>query len=871
MSSGHQKVTPPKFGAWLLESFCSYDFLPTALWDLEELFQANVATKGLRKARLIYLIEVFGIIIHLFFKGKSQYSINKFAMLKHNILISVRSFKRFKTTFFINLFGLASGLACTLLIYFWVADEMSVDKFHANNSAIYQVLRNVPQQNGEVRTTSSMPGTLAEELIARFPEVETAAMVWSPEVLGGKDGYVSFDENQFRTRAYFVGPTFLQILSFPMIEGNANSVLRDKSEILISESLAKKMFGSTTNVVSRSIKLNDGKATGEYLISGIFKDLPQNSTIQFDVLLSSQIMMDAYRYMKSWGNTNPDALVLLKPTASAETFNEKIENLIQTKYENSKSTLFIQKFSDRYLRGSYENGKVSDGRIAYVRLFSAMALITLVIACINFMNLSTAKAAGRLREIGVKKALGTTRRAMMGQYFTESLLVTIIGTILALGIVILVIPQFNSITGKTLSIKFSTELLAAIVSIILITASLAGSYPAIYLSRLKATESLKGKLAKNFGDMWVRKGLVVFQFSISIVLIVSVLIISRQIDYIQSKDLGYERANVLKFSNDGIEETAYKGFLSRLESIPGVTSTSSIYHNLTGDHGKTQSVSWPGKTSDQKITFINLEMSPGYLKTMGMQLIKGRAFDRNRSNEEGKIILNETAIKKMELADPVGKKMVLWGAEEKEIIGVVADFHAESLYETILPTFIQAYPMNDHTIVKIQPGKTLQTLGQIEKGFEEFSNGLPFEFSFLEDQYQGMYESERRVADLAKYFTVIAVIISCLGLLGLTAFTAEKRGKEIGIRKVLGAGIWRIVTMLSFDFTKMVLLALLIGLPVSYILAMNWLSDFKFRIGLEPWYFLISAFIILGISLLTVGFQTLKTSYTNPIDSLRNE
>ncbi len=865
------KHRPPRIAQWLLKSFCSYDFLSTALWDLEELFQANVTSKGLTKARAIYLREVLSIILHLFFKGKSQYSINKIAMLKHNLLISIRSFQRYKATFFINLLGLASGLACTLLIYLWVADELSIDKFHAKHSRIYQVLRNVPQQNGEIKTTTSMPGSLAEELIARFPEIETAAMVWSPEIFGGKEGYISFDEKQFRTRAYFVDPTFMQILSFPLIQGNIHSVLKDKSEILISESLAKKMFGSTADVVSKSITLNRGRATGAYQITGIFKDLPEKSTLQFDVLLSAQIMMDAYSYMKNWGNTNPDALVLLKPTASVDDFNAKIENLIQTKFEKSKSALFIQPFSDRYLRGTYENGQVSGGRIAYVRLFSALALITLAIACINFMNLSTARATGRLKEIGVKKALGTSRKALMGQYFIESILITGIGALLALVSVVFMLPLFNNITGKALSVTFNIELLIALFLITLVTGLLAGSYPALYLSRLKATESLKGKLIRNFGDLWVRKSLVVFQFSISIILMVSVLIISKQMDYIQSKDLGYERANVLKFSNDGIEETVFKAFLNRLEEIPGVVSTTSTYHNLAGDHGKTQNVGWPGKGPDQKVTFINLEMSPGYLETMGMELLTGRVFDRNRSNEDSKIILNQMAIEKMGLKDPVGKKVVLWGDDEKEIIGVVANFHATSLYEDILPAFIQAYPMNDYTLVKIEPERFTQTIGQIEKSYEEFSRGLPFEFSFLEDQYQAMYENERRVADLTKYFTIIAVIISCLGLLGLTAFTAEKRDKEIGIRKVLGAGHWRIVTMLSFDFTKMVLLALLFGLPISYVLAMNWLSDFKFRIGIEPSYFLISALLILGISWFTVGFQTLKTAHTNPIESLRNE
>lgn len=788
-------------------------------------------------------------------------------MFKHNLLISFRSFKRFKSTFIINLFGLASGLACTFLIYLWVADEVSMDKFHENDDRIFQVMRN-RVENGQVLTTSSMPGRLAEELMVTYPEVEAASMVWPPEFFGSK-GYVSYENEQFRARSQFVGPEFMNIMSFPLISGNPNTVLESKTDVLISETLAKKIYGKVDDLIGKTLHWNEGRATGDYLISGIFKDVPKNATTQFDVLLNHEVMMEAYKYMENWGNTNPDALVLLKEGTSPEAFNTKIEKLIQSKVEKSKATLFIQKLSDRYLNGSYENGKVSGGRIAYIKLFSIIALIILAIACINFMNLSTAKAAGRLKEIGVKKALGAKRKALISQYYTESFLLTILSVIIAFGIVALLLPQFNHITGKALSISLSTELLTALGLIIVITGALAGSYPALYLSKLKTTESLKGKLVKNLGDLWVRKGLVIFQFSTSIILIFSVMIISQQINYIQSKDLGYDRENVIRFDNTGIDDSAYPGFLSSLESIPGVINTSSIGHDLTGDHGNTR-LSWPGQEPDEKLYFVNLEMSAGFIETMGIELLQGRTFERERLNEENKIIFNETAIKKMGLIDPIGKVIKLWG-REKEIIGVVKDFHAESLYETIQPTLIQAYPVLSSTIVRVQKETIPNTLASIEERFEEFSNGLPFEFNFMDSDYQAMYQSEKRVSSLSKFFAIVAAIVSCLGLLGLTAFTAEKRTKEIGIRKVLGSGNWKIVRLLSLDFAKMVLAALAIGLPVSYFIAQGWLENFKYSIELSPWHFFSAGFIIVAISWFTVSFQTFKAARTNPVDALRSE
>ncbi len=868
MNPRESKPKPPRFGKWLLESFCSYDFLSTAMWDLEELFHRNVKIKGIRKARFLYMIEVFGIITHLFFKGKSQYSTNKTAMFKHNLLISIRSFKRFKSTFLINLFGLASGLACTLLIYLWVTDEVSIDKIYDNDDRIYQVLRN-RTENGQIETRTSMPGRLAEELMANYPEVEAASMVWPPEFFGAK-GYIAQEKEQFRARAQYVDPGYIHITSLPLVAGNPESALNDKSDVLISENLAMRVYGTTDNLIGKTLRWNESHAsTGNYLISGIFKDVPKNSTMQFDMLMNAEVMMTAYKYMEEWGNTNPDALVLLKEGTSPKAFNDKIEKLVQNKIKRSKSTLFIQKYSDRYLRGMYENGEISGGRISYVKLFSVVALIILVIACINFMNLSTAKAAGRLKEIGVKKALGVKRNALIGQYYTESFLLTIMSVIIAFGLVSLLLPQFNTVTGKSLTISLSPEILIGSGLITLITAFLAGSYPALYLSRLKTTESLKGKLVKNFSDLFIRKGLVVFQFSVSIILIFSVLIISQQVDYIQNKNLGYNRENVIKFDNTGIDDSAYEGFLSSLEAIPGIINTASTGHDLTGDHGST-GLSYPGQEPDQRLMFINLEMSSGFVETMGIELVLGRTFDRNRQNEETKIMFNETAIKQMGIEDPIGKIVKLWG-KEREIIGVVKDFHAESLYETIQPTLIQAYPVLNSTIVKIQSTTIASTLSKIEERFEEFSNGVPFEYRFLDADYQAMYQSEKRVSSLAKFFTIVAVIISCLGLLGLAAFTAEKRSKEIGIRKVLGSGSWRIVKLLSLDFASMVLVALALGLPLSYFIAQDWLENFKYAIDLQPWHFLTSGSAILLVSWVTVSFQTFKASYRNPVDVLRSE
>ncbi len=861
-------ITPPRLAQHLLRWFLKEELAEEVLGDLQEKFHSQLHKYSNTKAKRNYWYQVFRYLRPFAIRSWHSKHTNNIIMLKHNLLISLRSFQRSKSTFLINLIGLASGLVCTLLIYLWVADELSMDKFHENDHQLYQIMRNL-LENDEVKTTTYMPGLLADELVASYPEVASATTVW-PAGFFGQEDYVSYDQQQFKVKAQYTDNRFLDIMSFPLAAGDPTTALNDKKSALISESLALKIFGTTENLLGKVLHFNDDEENQDFLISGLFKDVPDKSTLQFDMLLHSQLMMDRYDYMKHWGNSNPYVFATLREGTDVQAFNTRIENLIKGKVKNSRSTLFVQKFSDRYLYGTYENGVVAGGRIAYVRLFSIVVAVILIIACINFMNLSTAKATSRLKEIGVKKALGARRKSLMAQYFTESILITLLSALLAIAATALLLPQFGNLTGKNLSLEFNLELIGWTLGIVLIAGLLAGSYPALYLSGLRTTASLKGKLVKTFGDMWARRGLVVFQFSVSAFLIVSVLIVSRQLDFIQSKNLGYNRDNVIMFPNTGLEESAYLGFLSSLDAIPGVLNTTSAGHDLTGDHGKTSGISWPGKEPDQRVTFINLEMSSNFIETMGIELVAGRSFDRDRTNEDQKIIFNEIAIEQMGLKDPLGKTIKLWG-QEREIIGIVKNFHAESLYEPIQPTFIQAYPMLSTTLVKIQAGTEPEVIEKIESQYEAFSNGLPFEFRFMDTDYQAMYESEQRVSSLSQYFAVIAIIISCLGLLGLTAYTAEKRSKEIGVRKVLGAGVWRIVLLLSGDFTRMVAMALLIGLPLSYYVGQQWLQGFAFSVNLDIWYFVLAGTLMIAIAWLTVGFQTLKAARTNPVDTLRSE
>ncbi len=790
-------------------------------------------------------------------------------MLRHTFLLIYRNFRRFRSTFYINLVGLSSGLACALLIFLWVNDELSVDKFHERDAQLYQVLEK-QQQGDEVATQTNTPGLLAESLAGDMPEVMHAAAVAPAEWFG--DITLSVGERNVKAPGQFAAKDFFTMFSYNLVQGEESQVLAAKNAVVISEGLAQRLFGTTENVVGKTLDWHLLQFTRPVIVSGVFADIPSNSTVQFDFVLSFEAFKEIFPDVLSWGNNGPHTFVVLREDTDIAAFDEKIEHYLNGKYqEDDYRTLFARPYSDGYLYGTYENGVPVGGRIEYVRLFSIIALFILVIACINFMNLSTAKASRRVKEVGIKKAVGASRSTLVTQYLSESFLMAFLSLLTAIVLVGLLLPQFNSITGKQLSLAFTVPLTLSFLGITLLTGLLAGSYPALYLSGFNPVTVLKGKLDSSVGELWARKGLVVFQFALSVILIVSVWVVYQQIEFVQNRSLGFEKEHLISVPLEGRAAVNVTTFLEELERVPGVVSAASVQQSLIGNLSSTVGLDWEGKDPDKIVQFQNFSVSHDLIETIGLEMADGRSFSRDFSTDTSAIILNETAIRLMGMEQPIGATVNLWG-EDRRVIGVVKDFHYESLHEPVKPVF---FKLNSSgmmtTIARLEAGKERETLAQLQDFYQTFNPGYSFDYQFVDADYQALYAAEQRVSTLSKYFAGLAILISCLGLFGLAAFTAERRLKEIGIRKILGASDFGIVRLLSGDFTKMVLVAIALALPISYLVARWWLEDFAFSIALRWWYFAGAGGVALLVAWFTVGLQTVKAARVNPAECLRDE
>ena len=786
-------------------------------------------------------------------------------MIRHNIKLAFRNFTKDKSTFLINLIGLSTGLACATLIFMWVGDEKGMDSFHKNQNNLYQIL-SIHDQNGELATWRDNPAMLPKTLVAEFPEVKDA--VGMMPVYGVKG--LTYDKKYLQANGKWVGDNFFNIFSFTMIEGNSAKIFPDKNGIVISESMAKKFFQSSSKAIGKKLIYNSERNSSA-IVSGVFKDIPKNSSLQFDFLLPYEKSLELIKSNINWGNFHSNAFALLHEDADPVQFSKKMAGLMKEKRPDDPTYFITQKYAETYLHSKYENGVVSGGRITYVRLFSLIAIFILLIACINFMNLSTANATKKYKEIGVKKTIGADRTTLILQYLGESLMLSFISLLFAILLIVIVLPEFNQITGKELTMNFSGMFLSIIFSVTFFTGLIAGSYPALYLSSFRPAQVFKGSINNSIGDIWARKGLVVFQFSLSIILIVSVLVVYKQIEFIQSKNLGYTKDNVVHFSYNNTDAMNQETFIDEIKKISGVVNASSMWGSFIDQTASTSGVfDWEGKDPNHQITFNNFEVNYDMLEMLDIKMEEGRSFSKKFGRDSSKIIFNKAAIKSMGLKDPVGKIFSLWG-ENYEIVGVVQDFHYESFYESIKPFFFRLMKKNDgdKIMVKIQKGQEQNTLVQLENFYKKNHPTIPFEYHFLNSDYQQLYESENRVAALSKYFAGFAIIISCLGLFGLAAFTAQRRIKEISIRKVLGANPFSIVRLLTLDFTKMVLISIAIGLPLSYFLAKRWLDDFAFGINLSVWYFILAGLLTLSIAWLTVGLQTVKAANINPVNNLK--
>lgn len=784
-------------------------------------------------------------------------------MLKHNLLLIYRNVIRAKSFFLINLFGLSTGLACTLLIYLWVRDELSMDKFHTKDNQLYEVMEH-QQYATEVMTTTSTPGLLAETLKAEIPEVEFAATTtWiSPYTLSVKDHSV-------KAEGYHVGPDYFNIFSYPLIEGDSGQVLADKSSIVISTELANKLFNTTDNIIGKTVELQHEK---NFQVSGIFEKV-RSSSNQFDFVLSFEEYKDDNDWVLQWGNNGPSTYIILREGSNALAVSDKIKDFVKGKNKESNVSLFLQQYSERYLNGRFVNGKPAGGRIEYVRLFSIIAVFILLIACINFMNLSTARASRKAKEVGIKKSIGAQRQSLIIQYISESLVTSVLSLLVALVVVWLFLPAFNLITDKHIVFSLlDPELLMWLTVITLFTGLLAGSYPAIFLSGFKPATVLKGELRGSWGELWARKGLVIFQFTLSVILIVSVLVIYKQIEFVQTKNLGYKKDHLIRIPIEGRIDSTKETFLNEIRKIPGVVSSSASSHTLMGRNNNTSGLNWEGKNPEDDILFENISVDYDLLETMGIEMTAGRSFSRAFSTDTTKIIFNEAAIRVMNLENPVGKTIKLWDQYDLEIIGVVKDFHFQSLHTAVNPLFFRLNPSNTwNTMIRLEAGKEKETLKTLGDFYTSYNPGFTFEYKFQDEAYARQYAAEQRVATLSGYFAAIAILISCLGLFGLAAFTAERRLKEIGIRKALGSSSTNIVILLSSDFTKMVLISILLGIPASYWLLDQWLQRFAFHIKLEVWFFVTAGLIALFIAWLTVASQAIKAAHVNPVKCLRTE
>lgn len=860
---------PPKFFLKFLRWFCHPRLIKPIEGDLMELYEERVKELGKKKADMKFIRDVLMLFRKDIIKpADGTYKLNTYGMFKHNLLISIRSFRRFKSTFLINLLGLSSGLAATMLIYLWVHDEVSMDKFNEKDSSRHvQVIHTYPT-SGTYHTNinGSTPNPLYERLPKDLPEIEYAIPVsGDPEY----KGVFSANNKNIRGQYQFIGKGFFNVFPVNFLQGNKGEFPSDKNEIAISENMAKTLFESSERAIGKLIEMKGAYYEGSFLVTGVFEPNPHNSE-PYDVLLNYEVF--ATEDMMQWYNSGTQAHLVLKEGVELGAFNEKLRNYLTTLSPNWKDLLYAQPYAEKYLYGSYENGQPVSGRIVYVRLFSIIAIIVLVIACINYMNFSTAKASRRIKEIGVKKAIGAGRKALIFQYFSESLLMTFISLFIALGMVGIALPQFNQITDKQLTLNLDPNIILTILAITVITGLISGIYPALHLSGFKPIIAMKGKLSGDKGALWIRKGLVVFQFAISVIMIVSVLVIYRQVSFIQTVKLGYNKEHIITFPREGNLTENHEAFLSEIRSISGVVNASQMSGELPGRIGYTHGYTWKGMTeTDKKLRFYKIRGGYELIDLLGITLKEGRDFSRDYATDKDAVIMNETAIQMMQLTNPIGERFgsLNPNVNEREIIGVIEDFHFQSFHEEVKPFFFSLSDRGNNFIVKIQAGTERKTIEQIEKVYKDFNPDFPLEAKFMDDNYQALHASEERITVLSKYFAGIAIVISCLGLLALTSFSTQQRFKEIAIRKVLGSTSLSIVRLISRDFTVLILAAVVIGLPLAYYLMKNWLNNFAYRIDLEPLYFVAAGILILAVAVLAIMFQIAKSTKFSVSESLR--
>ncbi|MGN6213079.1 ABC transporter permease [Parafilimonas sp.] len=785
----------------------------------------------------------------------------------------------FKTTFrnlwkrkgysFLNIFGLTVGITCAALIFLWVEDEVSFNHNFAKRDYLYHVMQNEKNDAG-ISTNGSTPGPLAAALKADIPGiVNSGRLSWAMDELA------MVGDKAIKENGMYADPSVLSMYTLSFIYGNATSALNNPNDVVISESMSKKFFGNS-NPVGKTIKMNAKAAysvDGLYKVTGVFKDLPANCYYKFQWLSPYTTWEDANTWLKPWSNNLTETIVELSPTADPASINQKLKNYLSTKVDGNTAQCFLFSMNDWHLRNNFVNGVQDGGNIKYVKLFSTIALIILLIACINFMNLATARSEQRAKEVGVLKVMGAGKKSLIGKFISESLLMSFIAVLLAVAMLYAILPFYNNLVQKQLSLDLLNPLhISSLLAIGLIAGLIAGSYPAFYLSSFNPVKVLKGiKLKSSGAVIFIRKGLVITQFTASVILIISTIIVYKQVQHIRDRDLGYNKNNLIYMNLQGNMKDHFNQIKNDLIATGYVENAATSLHDALHVYSYGNGFSWKGKDPNSKLAVHSNVVSAEYLSTMRMKLMDGRDFyDGNIDSTN--VIINESMAKIMGKQGKLGS-IINTGKHNLTVVGIIKDFIYNDVYGEGKPLvlFNGNYSSTVMAVLfkpNVNLSVALQKTGDVLKAENP---DFPFEYHFADKDFDEMFSSETLIGKLAGVFAMLAILISCLGLFGLAAYTAERRTKEIGVRKVLGASVAGLTGLLAKEFLQLVTVSCIIAFPIAWWFMHNWLQDYAYRTTIQWWMFALAGLIALLIALITVSFQSIKAALANPVKSLRAE
>jgi putative ABC transport system permease protein len=794
-------------------------------------------------------------------------------MFKNYFKIAFRNLWRNKGFSAINIFGLSIGMASAILILLWIQNEMSIDRFHKKGDRIFMMYNRDKDPEGKTWAWNSTPKILAPTLKKDYPEVEDAVRYNNITFL------CTAGEKKLNTRGAFVDSGFLKVFSFPLLEGNPSDALKGSYSIVLTQKFAKALFGNI-DPIGKIVRID---SVNNCTVTGVLKDLPNNTKFDFAYLLPWAYMHKLGWDDNSWGNNSVATFALLKPGSSESVFDAKIKDITinHTKGSPDASTteVFTQPLNRVYLYAKSDNGKLVAGQIETVRLFGIIAAFILLIACINFMNLSTARSEKRAKEVGIRKVVGAQRGFLIMQFLGESILISLIAFVVALFLVQISLAGFNQLVGKQLIINYKDPVLWIFsITFVLFTGLLAGSYPAFYLSGFNPAKVLKGSLLKVNALIAPRKILVVTQFTFAIILMIATIIVVRQIQYGLNRQSGYDKDNLIYVFTQGDVGKHYQSIKDELLNDGWATSITQSGNPITQRWSDSWGFTWNGSSkADEKIDFIRFQSDANFVKTIGVKLKEGRDIDiYNYPTDSTAIVLNESAVKAMHVKDPIGMVIRETGDSiQYHVVGVVKDFVIESPFQqTINPLMIfgpgQMFAQVLH--IKLNPAKTTSAaIAGIEKIFKKYNPDYPLDYTFVDESYAKKFDDAQRTGKLAALFAGLTIFISCLGLFGLATYMAENRIKEIGIRKVLGASVTGIASLLSLDFLKLIGISFLIAAPVAWWAMNKWLETYTYRIQMQWWVFVLAAVLSVVIAIITVSFQAIRAAIANPVKSLRSE